>query len=170
MYLRSYRKVRFFCVCGALITLMMSGCGKHSEYDVKQISYVHSYGGMDGAELDVITSDGVVRKYTVQPYSDSEVDLFEGEIPSENQSDIEEYTISEDNWNSMVDAINDNGFMQLPEELPNVEASDGSSRYIEVVTSEGIHKVGGYCAGDGTGPKHQRFSQIREVIQANINS
>ena len=50
-----------------------------------------------------------------------------------------ETTISENEWNSIVDAVKSSNFMGLPGELPEVEADDGSTCYIEVKTSAGDH-------------------------------
>ena len=156
------------CVSMVLLAFSVNGCGEpsdHDIYDIEQVSLIFNYGDQDGAELDVFNSDGTVKKYIVQPYSDGGIDLFEGGIPAEDQCNTEEYTISADDWNSIVNAVNENGFMKLPEELPEVEATDGSTRYIEVITSDGTHRSGGYCAGNGNGKEHQRFSEIVKALK-----
>lgn len=138
--------------------------GPDKVYDVQKVIITYNLGDIDGAEMDVFTPDGVVKIYQVQPYSDSGIDLFAGEVPPENKSRVKEVTISEDDWNSIVAAINDNKFMKLPEELPEVEAMDGSTSYIIVETTEGTHKSGGYCAGNGSGKKHKRYSEVKKVL------
>ncbi len=165
MYLGRMRKIRVVSALIILLALFTSGCGGQHDYDVNKVTYVFNSGDQDGAELDVYSSDCTVIKYAIRPYSDSGVDLFKGEIPSDDQCDKEEYTISQDDWNSIVNAVNENRFMALPEELPEVEATDGSTRYIEVFTSEGDHRSGGYCAGNGSGKEHQRFSEVVSALQ-----
>ncbi len=151
-------------ICLVLSVLMLGGCGTHKEYNVSEVSYMSCYGDRDGAKLIIISSDKNVKEYVVEPYSDSGIDLFKGEIPSEDQCTIKEYTISEDEWNGLVEAINTSDFMSLPEELPKVSADDGSTSYIEVVTSEETHKSGGYCAGGGSGDEHKRYSQVHSKL------
>ncbi len=148
-----------------LIALFLSGCGEQPDIDVKQVSLVFNYGDIDGAELDVFSADGTVKEYIVRPTTGSGVDLFGGEIPTEDQCEMKEYTISPEDWDSIVNAVKESNFMKLSEELPKVEAYDGSTRYLEIVTSEGTHRVGGYCAGNGAGKEHQRFAAILEALR-----
>ncbi|MBO4903277.1 MAG: hypothetical protein J5518_10825 [Lachnospiraceae bacterium] len=131
---------------------------------MKEVRCVYNYGDTDKAELDIFTPDGTVKQYRIAPYSDSGIDLFGGEIPSDDKCERNEFTISQDEWNSIADAVKSSDFMSLPEELPEVEAYDGSTRYIEVVTSIGDHRSGGYCAGNGSGKEHERFYSVKSVL------
>ena len=137
-------------------------------YDVTKVIEVYDFGSLDSAEMDIYTPDGVIKSYIVPGYSDSSIDLFSGEIPSGKGCTVEERTISEEDWNSIVDSINDNQFMDLPEELPEVEADDGAYHYITVETTNGIHTSGGYCAGNGTGEEHQRFYGVKSILMDKI--
>ena len=139
--------------------------GSKTTYDVKKVTYTFHLGDQDGAEMDVYSSDLTVKKYIVQPYSESGVDLFAGEIPPDNKCDIKTGTISQDDWNKIVDSINDNDFMSLPEELPKVDAMDGSTCYIEVEAAEGTNRSGGYAAGNGSGKEHERFQNVKSTIR-----
>ena len=168
---RDTRKTNFLLlIVLSLSMLLLSGCtgkGQNNSkvtYDIKKVTCTYNFGDQDGAEMDVYSSDLSVKKYILQPYSDSGVDLFAGEIPPEDKCVPEESAITAEDWNSLVDSINNNEFMDLPEELPEVEASDGSTCYITVETTTGTHKTGGYCAGNGTGKAHKRFGEVRTVI------
>ena len=155
--------VAFICV--VLSTVVLYGCATQpSDYEVEEVRCVYNYGDMDKAELDVFTSDGAVKWYIVSPYSDSGINLFKGEIPSDDKCVIEEFTISPDEWNTITETIKNSDFMNLPEELPEVEAYDGSTCYIEVVTSIGEHRSGGYCAGNGSGKKHEQFYSVKRTL------
>ena len=164
----------FACAMLCLMTLsactsignnsLATGNNSLAASDVTKVTCVYNFGSMDGAEMDVYTPDGTLTMYVIQPYSGSSVDLFAGEVPSEDECEIKELTFTNDDWNSIVDAINKNNFMNLPEELPKVEADDGSSYYITVETTSGTHKSGGYCAGNGIGNKHERFGEVKMLL------
>ena len=160
------RKIRGWTalfLCMAFVAITFAGCGK-TDYEITEVRQVFHYGDRDGAELDVYTADGTVKQYIIVPYSDSGIDLFAGEIPSEDACQTAEATLSQEEWNAIVDVVKSSDFMSLPEELPEVEAYDGSTCYIEVDTSVGSHRSGGYCAGNGSGQKHQRFYMVRSVL------
>ena len=137
---------------------------KQADYDVKEVRCVYNFGDQDGAELDVFRSDGTLTCYTISPYSDSGVDLFICEIPPDDKCNIKESKLEDDEWDNIVNAVKDNKFVDLPEELPEVGAQDGSTCYIEVETSEGSFRSGGYCAGNGSGKKHKRFYGVKSVL------
>lgn len=172
--MRRIVKLTAAIICLILSSMVLFGCAKQSpdsghetkqtDYDVNEVKCVYNMGDQDAAELDVFSSDGTVKIYKVAPYSDSGVNLFEFEIPSDDKCTIKEITISNDEWNNIVNAVKSSDFMDLPEELPKVEAYDGSTCYIEVDTSIGKHKSGGYCAGRGSGKKHERFYSVRSVL------
>ena len=155
--------VIFLCALFSIVALY--GCGSQPvDYDVQEVRCVYNYGDMDKAELDIFTPDGTVEQYILAPYSDSGIDLFEGEIPPDEKCEKKESTISPDEWNAIVEAVKSSDFMNLPEELPEVEAYDGSTWYIEVKTSIGEHRSGGYCAGNGSGKEHERFYRVKSVL------
>ena len=152
-------------VYALLCAMILYGCSsKSSDYDVEEVMCVYNFGDMDKAELDVFTADGTVKQYIIASYSDSGVDLFHGEIPSDDKCERKESTISQEEWNHVVDTIKSSDFLTLPKELPEVEAYDGSTWYIEVKTSIGDHRSGGYCAGNGSGDKHQRFYDVKRAL------
>ena len=165
-----YSKLKTLLICIALAAVTLSGCGKTSspspeEYDVEEVRCVFNYGDQDGAELDIFKADGTVTQYIITPYSDSGIDMFAGEIPSDSECEKKESTISGDEWETIVAAVKDSDFFSLPEELPKVEAYDGSTCYIEIVTTAGNHRSGGYCAGNGSGKEHERFYSVRSLLR-----
>ncbi len=103
--------------------------------------------------------------YIVNSYSGSGIDLFSGEIPSDTTKfNLEEITLTDEEWNNIVNTVKNSDFMDLPEELPEVEAYDGSTCYIEIETTTGTHRSGGYCAGNGSGKEHERFYFVKSVL------
>ena len=162
---RAAVKPKVVLLCVIFLAAALSGCGsKPADYDVQEVRCVYNYGDMDKAELDVFTPDGTVTRYVVAPYSDSGINLFEGQIPTDEQCRRKDLTISPDEWNTIVEALKSSDFMNLPEDLPKVEAYDGSTWYIEVDTSIGKHRSGGYCAGNGSGKEHERFYSVKSVL------
>lgn len=161
-------KVADILACMMFCMMILSGCsgkGMQSDYVVQEVKCMFHYGDRDGAEVDIYNADGSVKQYIITPYSNSGINIFAGEVPSDNECKVVEYAISEDEWNHIADTIKSNDFMKLPEELPKVEANDGSTCYIEIMTSKGNHRSGGYCAGNGTGKEHQRFYNIRGTLK-----
>ena len=150
----------------SLGVLLIGGCAgtgsSKAPEVINKVTCTYNLGDIDGSEMIVVTSDLTVTTYTV--YSDSSVNLFAGEIPGENECEMKESAITEEDWNRITDAINDNGFMKLPEELPKVEAYDGSTCYITVEAESGTHRSGGYCAGNGSGKEHSRFYEVKKVL------
>ena len=161
---RSVKSAVVFIYAIICVAILYGCSSKPSDYDVEEVICVYNYGDIDKAELDIFTSDGTVQQYIVGPYSDSGVDLFNGEVPSDDKCERKEFTVSLEEWNNVVDAIKSSDFLTLPEELPEVEAYDGSTCYIEVKTSIGDHRSGGYCAGSGSGNKHERFYNVKKVL------
>ena len=172
------RLSRFACILfsAVLCLTILGGCAgngidvtatkgkKQADYEVKEVRCVYNLGDQDGAELDVFRSDGTLTCYTISPYSDSGVDFFTCEIPPDDKCNIKESKLEDDEWDNIVNAVKDNKFVDLPEELPEVGAQDGSTCYIEVETSEGSFRSGGYCAGNGSGKKHKRFYGVKSVL------
>ena len=164
---RTIKAVHIF-LCIIICLMIFCGCSNNEtpkDYIVEEVKCMVMYGDRDGAEIDIYKADGPVKQYIIVPYSDSGIDFYADDIPSDNNIDVKEYSISEDEWNSIADVIKSNDFMSLPEELPEVEAYDGATCYIEIKTSEGNHVSGGYCAGNGTGKEHQRFYNIRRTLK-----
>lgn len=153
-------------ISALLIATALCACSdtEQSDYDVTEVSCVYSFGDQDGAELDVFSADGTLTQYEIVPYSDSGINLFEGEIPSDDKCYKKTRTISDDEWNEIINAVKDSSFIDLPEELPEVEANDGSTCYIKVKTSIGDYRSGGYCAGRGSGKKHEQFYSVKKVL------
>lgn len=165
---RASKRFLSMFLCMMLCIVFMNGCAQKEKviYDVKKITCTFNLGDQDGARMYIFSADGLVTGYEIMPYSNSGVNLFAGEIPSEDKCNKKEYTISEDDWKSIVDAINSNEFMELPEEFPKENIMDGSYHYIEVETTQGVHRSGGYGAGTGKGKDHERFMAIWSLLSS----
>ena len=160
-----------------LITLLLSalvliGCdakGNENILDINKITYVRTAGDINTIEMFVITSNFSIKKYVITPYSDSHFDLFAGQLPSEEEYTVNEWQISEENWNHMVDALIENDFMGLPEDIPcSAQVFDASSYYIEIETNDVVHRVGGYDVGQATDSVNKRFKNIINSLEDNI--
>ena len=152
------------------VALSLTGCSLQGKQlsDVQKISYISYCGDNDCGTVLVITADRKVKQYYIT-LDYKYTDLFAGKLPSEDDyRNRLEYEITEDEWNALINTINENNFADLPEELPEGESTfyilDGSTRYMQVETADGVHKSGGYAAGDWDDEENKRFGAIKDKI------
>ena len=144
-----------------LIPLTLTGCSTQqnsSTSDVQKITYVCDYGyGL--SEMYVFTSDYTMKKYRI--YSDSSERYG---LPKNGNELAVERQITKDNWNTLIDVLNKNDFMELPEELSGNDMPDDLTCYIQVETADGVHKSGGTMAGYGEDEANKRFNAIQREL------
>lgn len=159
------KKTMTALVAGVLLmALTLTGCsvlGKQLS-DVKKISYVGYCGDQDCGTVLVITSDCKVKQYDIT-WDYKYPDLFAGKLPSEDKYKLTEYQISEEEWDALVNALNENRFAQLPEDI-SIEGYDMPTSYIQVETADGVYRSGGYGASLGDGGKNKRFDAVRNEL------
>lgn len=140
------------------------------ESDLPKITYVVVGGDGMIFRMYVLTPDYTVKRYDLNLEYYNQYDFFAGELPPEGEYRVDKYQISEENWNALVGAINENNFAELPEELPEDEEGmpvlDGTTYYIQVETSDGVHKSGGYEAGRWDDKENKRFRAIQEKLDS----
>ena len=149
-----------------LLIAQLIGCGAASKEPltgVTKVVYMSTGGDVDRVSFYILTDDLQVKGYEIQPYSDNKIDVFSGEIPPDEYLE-EEYSISQDAWDKLMEDLGQNDFMSMPEELPEVKAYDGSAMEIQIETASGTHRTGGYLAGYGKGRYHKRFANISRAF------
>jgi hypothetical protein len=149
----------------ALVFTACTSEGETSDLNVQKITYSVMYGDHIGSEIIVISSDLSMQKYEIKEEIDASVDLKTGELPPEDEYILKEYTITEENWKALVESVNENKFMGLPEDISNSkEVADAGSCYITVTTDKTTYTVGGYDAGGDKDRASQRFAKIEEKL------
>ncbi|MCR5292453.1 MAG: hypothetical protein K6E28_06160 [Eubacterium sp.] len=170
--------VRFFAgkiIIAVIAVLALAGCGAGSQsrgpLDVKKVTYVAYNGELPQAEVYVLTPDYKVTQYSVETDTEGHYDYLAGELPSEDKYEMKEYEISESEWTNLVNILTRVNFMEIKEELPYSEGTcDAGSFYIQVETSEGIHKSGGYAAGIEKDSDNRRFEEARTTVCDILNN
>lgn len=142
------------------------------ENNLPKITYVVSTASSATVRMYVLTADYTVKEYLMKGTEFfGNYDFFAGELPPEHRYELTEYTISEEDWNALMNTINENNFAELPEKLPDGGVYDGASTYMQVETVDGVHKTGGYAPADGGSDESKRYRAIRdkfyEIIEAN---
>ena len=141
-----------------LLIAQLAGCGAVSKEPltgVTKVVYMITIAEPHEVMAYILTDDLQVKGYEIQPYSDNKIDVFSGEIPPDEYLE-EEYSISQDAWDKLMEDLGQNDFMSMPEELPDVKTCDGATMEIQVETASGTHKTGGYKAGNGEGKEYPR--------------
>ena len=170
---RSMKKNTAYLIILTLGVIITIGCShikekKHAQKaDLKmdKVIYSYSYGDRYGFEITEITSDLCMKRYIITPDEDSEFNLQDGNLPSEEEYRCEEYQITEGDWNSIVDVISENDIMTIPEDISNSgDVHDGGYSYIEVENNDGSYKVGGYDASGGKEDVNERYYNMEMVI------
>ena len=152
------------------VALTLAGCSTQqnsSTSDVKKVTYIvlnSSQYPSENLSMTVATP-GAVKVYVMGLDCFEQYDLFAGELPPEDEYELTEYQISKEEWNALINALDENRFMELPEELSKDERGiptlDASTYYIQVETGDGVHRSGGYMAGYGDDEEHKRFDAIK---------
>lgn len=148
-----------------LFPLMLTGCGAHKNTsETLKVTYIDISGDAGTAVMFILTSDCVVKKYEMRSDYVNQYDLFGGELPPNNEYTMTEYRMSEKEWETLVGAINDNNFLELPEELPPYRGVDAPAYYLQVETVDGVYKSGGYGAGHGDDKANKRFRLVKDEL------
>jgi len=151
-----------------VLTIALIGCAAKevkSDLNVNKITYSFSYGDRIGGEIYVISSDFSMQRYIIKANEDTDFDIETGELPSEGEYWLEEYTIPQENWKLLKTAVEENKFMELPENVSNsAEVFDAGFCYIEVETNDATHRVGGFDAGGGKDKANKKFYGLKEEI------
>ena len=154
------RKIVISIFAALILAFTLLGCGKTEPLNVKKVTCVSYVSDPRRIYMTTVSDDLAIKFYEIYPESDNNPDLLAGDLPPENEYDLKEDVISQEAWDEFVKLISEKKFMELPEDIELDGVFDGVSRYIKVETDEGSYTVGGYCAGEGRGRDHKRFSDI----------
>ena len=154
------RKIVIGILAALILSFTLLGCGETKPLNVKKVTYACYVGDPRGIYVTVVSDELSIKWYEVYPETNYNPNVLEGELPPEDRYTMEEDVISQEAWDEFVKLLSEKKFMDLPEDIELDGVCDGVSRYIKVDTDEGSYTVGGYCAGEGRGRDHKRFSDI----------
>jgi hypothetical protein len=81
-----------------------------------------------------------------------------------------QYKLEDDEWNSIVDTMNEKGLSGLPEDLSVEDVMDGGSSTIEVLTSSDRFISGGSNVQGGKSNDQKNFTAIESVIRGVLDN
>ena len=136
-----------------LIMLSLAGCSSESgDYStVRKISFDYTDGWTSLVRRVIISSD-----YTVRYFENFHFD----ELNDEWQL-MDEWELSETEWNSLIDVLKENDFCGLPETItPKRTVYDAPTYDIEVETDDSVHRISGIGSGAEKNRIYKRFNNI----------
>ncbi len=172
------KKIKMMILSVGLVILLLSsaGCGadktdvKSKVYlEVNKVTFLRYSGDSQKIEMYIFTPDCHVDKYLIDSKENNQSDLLSGKLPAKDEYNISQYEITEEAWNNLVIIIARENFMELEEELSHEEVYDAPSIYIQVESSDAVHKSGGYSAGEGENSDDRRFRIIVQAIDEIID-
>ena len=155
------------CLFGALV---LAGCfagggAKGEGCEVTRIILVRTGGDVSTLDAYVFESDLSLTHVSLAPDTDLSHMGEESPWPEEAEISRKWQSISEADWQGIVDAIGEVDFMSFPEAIKVSDlVLDAPFYYINVKTTEGCHESGGYAAGFGSDEPNERFSQLHEAL------
>ena len=155
------------CLLGIIV---LSSCNTRNDLEVTKIIFMYTGGDIDKSEVYVFTPDLTISHQIITPAANlskiSEFPLSKDDVVEE-----ESLTITNNFWQSIVNALKRNDFIALPEEITTADPGyDFSDYYIYVETSKGSHLAGGYAAGYGNDANNRRFADVHSYIESAIDS
>ena len=164
---------RNFIVLMMILLFAFSGCTSESDEptSVEQITFMHIEFDPPSYEVFVITPDYMVKHYDFTQYwMDTSFDYFTDPLPPDDQYTVEEWQSTEVQWNSMVDVVLENKFLDLPETIELKDGNDFGFSYIQVVANGVTYKSGGYGAEYVSDKAGKSFKAIMSEVDEQLKS
>lgn len=114
------------------------------------------------SEVYVLTT-GKIDYYDVSSCWRDGISWLDAE-PWMYQSSWKQYTLEDEEWESIVSILNDKGFSGLPEDLSVDDVMDGGATTIEVLTDSERFLSGGSNVQGGKDEDRKNFVEIESVI------
>ena len=137
-----------------------------TQENLQKVTYIISASMGHTPEMYVFVPDYSVKRYEMHSYNVTIDDLLAGDLPPDSEYTLTEYQISEEDWNALVNALNDNNFAELPERLQrDAIAEDVPNYYVQVETSDWDHETG-CCTfrAPGDDEENKRFRAVDKKI------
>jgi len=150
-------------VLAIILLFSVSGCSD-KVLDVERVTMQY-YAPYPEYRVLVITPDGAVKDYDfTSQWISNNFNFFTDLLPSEDEYSVREWRLAEGDWTRIVQALEENHFLELPEEVDTVDAYDFPSYYIEVEVNGVTHGSGGYVASEGASKSSQRLQEVFGTI------
>lgn len=147
----------FLALAGGSTHINSSTQKNNDTSEVKKITHSWEYRGM--LRVYVFTSDYTVKEYSVY-FENSDYFIFRQVLPKAGYDLRMDRKITKEDWDALVEALNENDFMGLPERLPGND-NTYSWDFMKVETADGVYKTGSYGGDD---EENMRFSAIQREI------
>lgn len=157
----------------AMLLVTLSGCASRPKglSDVERVTFMRCIPEPATMEVFVLSSDLTVIQYDFTSYwIGNSFDYFTHPLPPEGEYARTERRITQEAWNDIVKALEDNRFDRLPEELKPVNGYDFPSYFVQVEANGDEYLCGGYGAGYGQDKASMRFKNVLEFIQSGLES
>lgn len=157
-------------VAGLFGTLALAGCfsggeAKNEGCEVTRVILVSTGGDVNTLDAYIFESDPSLTHVCLAPDTDLSHVGEESLWPEEAELSRERLSISEADWQGLVDVVDKVDFMTLPEVIMVSDlVLDAPSYYINVKTTEGSHESGGYAAGFDSDDPNERFDKLHEAL------
>ena len=157
-------------VAGLFGAVALAGCSagggaKGEGCEVTRIVLVHTGGDVNTLDAYIFEPDPSLMHVCLAPDTDLSHVGERSPWPEEAELSRERLSISEADWQGVVDVVDEVDFMALPEVIKVSDlVLDAPSYYINVKTTEGSHESGGYAAGFGSDDPNERFDKLREAL------
>ena len=170
------RKFRRIYIAGLVFlfgAFIITGCNSNKSrgpLDVKKVTYYVGGGDTRSANVYEITPDKFVCYEFKNTTSLKEgYDYFADGLPDSKEYTVSNGEVAEDQWTNLVLNLTRVNFMELPAELPEpTDVLDGTTYYIQVETSDGVNKSGGYEVAYENDSDNRRFKQVQDAIESII--
>ena len=178
-------KLRIICLLTVMmLVIALAGCGKQTAgaqpggesagdpepvtvtdgLGYEQVTYLVCTGYPASYIVYVITPDMITEYNFTEYWMNHRYNYFESEMPDESDYSSKSYALSSEGLDTLTESLVENKFEKLPEDLSVDDIYDGPCYDIEVLTADGSHRSGGYCAGLGSGWNAFRHERYHNVI------
>ena len=160
-----------------LFSLAIIGCNSEKSQEPSKTIGTNNGQKISPEKITYISADYFSGNCVVYVISPGKIDYYDWSSGWRNgnnwfdaepwmyQSSWVQYTLDDDEWNSIVDTLNENGFSGLPEDLSVEDVMDGGSSTIEVLTSSDRFISGGSNVQGGKSNDQKNFTAIEAVIR-----
>ncbi len=166
---------------------VLNGCGKEDtetgepvteetgDEDTKDypepemVTYIVGSGDPAVYHVFLITPESVTYCDLTSQWMDG-YNYFRDPFPDDGEYTSEEYPIVEEDWDRILESLNENDYYDLPEDLSTEGVMDGGFSFIGVKTADEEYKSGGSNVSAGSGSKRKKYTAISEAIWTVIHA
>ena len=161
-------KIMLSILCFIILITSFAGC-KSVDYEVERVATYRVVSDPYSYSICIAEKDLKVVVYDVTSYGlNNIIDDPIGLSLSSREHIKDEYTISQDEWDNVVNILEKNRFMDMSSNLDAEGVTDGCVYYIDVTLKDKSHTVGGY-EPNYAGKEGQRFMTLFNEVGMNLH-